>query len=172
MTPWLSEAFEDLDLTEIRGDLHEPRIISMFAVVGHSWVKDDETAWCGAAVGAWLIAAGIHLDQIPKAERLSARGYLKLGRSCPGPLYGAIGVKRRVGGTPSQGHVGLVVAANQATIWMIGGNQSDSVKVAPFKRSEFLGYRWPWPYDAYPMPSSSKDLPTLWKGSAAPSRED
>jgi hypothetical protein len=80
-------------------------------------------------------------------------------------------VKRRRGGTPSQGHVGLVVAANAAHVWMIGGNQSDQVSIARFPRSDFLGFRWPID-PRFPLPATASDLPATFSAASAPQRED
>ncbi len=50
------------------GEGHNPKIVQWFADVGHSWVKDDETAWCAAFLGAMLEKAGI-----PSTRKLNAR---------------------------------------------------------------------------------------------------
>jgi hypothetical protein len=42
------------------------------------------------------------------------------------------------------GHVGFVVGKDQAgNLMVLGGNQSDSVNIKPFKTDRVVGYRWP-----------------------------
>ena len=53
----LAETFRGLK--EIAGPRDEAKIVQMFAAVGHAWVKDDETAWCAAFVGAMIERVGL-----------------------------------------------------------------------------------------------------------------
>lgn len=41
-----------------------------------------------------------------------------------------------------QGHVGFYVGGGAGSIRVLGGNQSDRVKVSVFPTSMLLGYRW------------------------------
>jgi hypothetical protein len=42
------------------------------------------------------------------------------------------------------GHVGFLVGTDErGRLMVLGGNQGNSVNVAPFDRSRVLGYRWP-----------------------------
>ena len=85
-------------------DGHNPKILQYFADVGHSEVKDDETAWCAAFVGAMLKRAGM-----PHTGKLNARSYLDWGDevALEDAQEGDIVVFWR--GTPDgwQGHVGF-----------------------------------------------------------------
>jgi hypothetical protein len=49
MTPY-ELACKHYGLKEIRGEEHNPVILKFFKEIGHSWVQDDETAWCAAFV--------------------------------------------------------------------------------------------------------------------------
>lgn len=116
----------DLGLSEIQGSLHNDRILEMFRAVGHGWVKDDETAWCAAAMGYWLGRAGHQ-----HTGRLDAQSYkdygipIKLSEARPGDIV----VWRR--GPPGnwQGHVGFYVRQVGDYIETLGGNQKDKVGV-------------------------------------------
>ena len=138
--PWMAIAETYLGISEIKGAKHNPDVVEMFALSGFSGVKDDETPWCAAFVGAVLHLAGLgRRDGI----NLAARSFESYGVGLPEPLYGCVGVKKRAGGKSWQGHVGFVVGANEAQIFLLGGNQGDKVSIAAFKRSEFTAFRWP-----------------------------
>lgn len=138
---WLTLARAEIGTLETPGPKSNPKVLAFFKDVGCSWVKGDDTAWCGAYLGAILKRSGI--EPLPPSKVLGARNWERWGERLEQPLLGCIGVKRRQGGEAWQGHVGLVVAANQTTVWMLGGNQSDSVSIAPFSRWQFTAFVWP-----------------------------
>jgi len=138
--PWMAVAHTYLGISEIKGAKHNPDIVEMFALSGFSGIKDDETPWCAAFVGAVLYLSGLgRRDGI----NLAARSFESYGVGLSEPLYGCVGVKKRAGGAGWQGHVGFVVGANATHIFLLGGNQGDKVSIASFKRSEFTAFRWP-----------------------------
>jgi uncharacterized protein (TIGR02594 family) len=154
--PWMKIAKGYLGTKEVPGSIDNPTIVEMFRLAGHGWVKDDETAWCAAFVGACLARAGI-----PHTKSLAARSYETYGSklSITAPIYGCIGVKRRAGGAAWQGHVGFVVAASYDKIALLGGNQSNMVNISEFRRSEFTAFVYPpkfsIPKPAYPLPTTA-----------------
>lgn len=131
-------ASEEIGLSEIPGEVDEPRIVQMFATVGHAWVQDDETAWCAAAIGTWLHEAGL-----PHTGKLNARSYLGWGEpvALEDAQPGDVLVFSR--GDPSgwQGHVGFYVGTRGALLEVLGGNQSNQVNVARYHASRLLGVR-------------------------------
>lgn len=133
----LKAAYADLGLKEIRGSRHNPRVVEMFALSGHGWVKDDETAWCAAAMGAWLKEAGM-----VGSGSLAARSYLKWGKKTTKPKRGDVVVFKR-GNSTWQGHVALYLGQAEGRIYVIGGNQSNRVSVTRYPKSKLLGYRKP-----------------------------
>ena len=119
-------------------DGHNPKILQYFADVGHGWVKDDETAWCAAFVGAMLKRAGM-----PQTGKLNARSYLDWGDevALDGAQEGDIVVFWR--GTPDgwQGHVGFFVRRAGVSIEVLGGNQANQVNVKRYPVDRLLGVR-------------------------------
>ena len=117
---------------------HNPKIVQYFADVGHAWVKDDETAWCAAFVGAMLKKAGL-----PHTGKLNARSYLDWG--VPVDLAdakpGDIVVFSRGDPKGWQGHVAFYVSHNSSVINVLGGNQNNQVNITPYSRSRLLGIR-------------------------------
>lgn len=156
--PWMAIAKEYLGTKEISGAVDNPKIVELFALAGHSWVKDDETAWCAAYVGGVLKRAGID-----GTGSLAARSYEDWGFRLHAPLYGCIGVKRRAG-SGWQGHVGFVVAASASRVTMLGGNQNNEVNLSEFNRQEFTAFVWPkgidLPYPALPLPQGLAEAKT------------
>lgn len=146
---WLHIARRDLGLAEIPGADTAPKIRQWLADLG-AWWRDDETPWCGVAVGAWMKQAGIAR---PK-HWYRAKGWLEWGVDIGGPTYGCVAVFERAGG----GHVGIVVGINKSGhLMVLGGNQGNRVSILPFDRSRAIGYRMP-PGHAVPL---SADLPIL-----------
>jgi uncharacterized protein (TIGR02594 family) len=131
----LRAAFGDLGLKEIPGKGHHPRIVSMFAKSGNPQVVDDETAWCSAAIGAWLAESGNK-----GTGSLAARSYLQWGTPTDQPKRGDIAVFKR--GKPSwQGHVGIYLGRDKGRVTVIGGNQSNAVTVASYPEADLIAYR-------------------------------
>lgn len=148
---WLKQARKYVGLKETKGPQHNPTIIKFLdeadgTVDGKplQGIKDDETPWCATFVSAVLEEVGIR-----SMRSAWARSYLKFGETLPGPALGAIVVFER---GPTSGHVGFVVGKDRSgNIIVLGGNQSDMVKLSPFNRERVLSYRWP---NGYPKPAA------------------
>lgn len=138
--PWLKRAFDDLGLKEVPGAKSNPRIVEMYALAKNAGVKDDSVPWCSAAMNAWMVESGRS-----GTRSLLARSWLEWGAKIDTSKKmprGSVLVFRR--GTSSwQGHVCLLVEDNGATLQVIGGNQSDAVTLARYKRTTLVGARWP-----------------------------
>lgn len=127
-------------IKEIPGPEHNPLIVSMFADVGHPQIKDDETAWCAAAVGSALKSCDLPIP--PRDVNLLARSYLSYGVACQ-PQPGAIGVWPR-GNSDWQGHVGVVETVNSnGTVTLISGNDGSAVRRKSYPVKTALGFRLP-----------------------------
>lgn len=135
---WLSRAFDWDGLTEIVGGRHEREILKFFGDVGHSWVKDDETAWCAAFVGAMLERSGIR-----STRQLNARSYTDWGEqvSVDDARRGDVAVFSRGDPNGWQGHVAFFLWATSERIWVLGGNQRNGVNVAAYPRDRLLSIR-------------------------------
>ena len=134
---WLQEAWRLNGTKEIRGSRDNPIVVSFYEEVGHGWVKDDETAWCAAFVGAMLARAGL-----PHTNSLAARSYLQWGQNTTKPKRGDVVVFKR-GNSSWQGHVAFYLGSTSKAVQVIGGNQSDAVNVKSYSKSTLLGYRTP-----------------------------
>jgi uncharacterized protein (TIGR02594 family) len=134
----LDEASKHIGLKEIPGAKHNPTIVQMFADVGHEWVKDDETAWCAAFVGAILKRVGL-----PHTGKLNARSYLLWGDAVKPALAEPGDVMIFSRGDPNgwQGHVAFFVRPAEGGYMVCGGNQSNAVTVAFYPKNRLLGVR-------------------------------
>ncbi len=117
------------------GKVNNPVIQEYWKTIKRGGIKDDDTPWCAAFVGAMLEHAGI---QSTRYE--SAKSYLNWGTKLDNPCLGCIVVFDRDGG----GHVGFVVGESaNGDLLVLGGNQGDCVSVKAFKRNKAIAYRWP-----------------------------
>lgn len=147
--PWIQEAFKDYFESEIKGEKHNPKILSMWKDAKLGGIKDDETPYCSGAVSAWLERAGI------KSERTAwARNYLNFGEKLVEPRFGAIVVFERGSG----GHVAFVTGITEdgSDIKALGANQADAVNERMFPVSRVLGYRQPEGFVLPPCPIVGK----------------
>ena len=148
---WIIEAEKYIGLKEIKGPEHSPEILQWWKDIKRGGIKDDETAYCAAFVGAMLERSGI------KSSRFeSARSYLQWGEPLPEAVYGCVVIFSRTDG----GHVGFVVGKDeQGRLMVLGGNQGDAVSIAPFNIMRVMAYRWPngepLEMEALPILSSS-----------------
>ena len=154
------KARELIGLKEIKGPVDDAAIVGMFAEVGHGWVKDDETAWCAAFVGAMLQRAGL-----PSTKKLNARSYAEWGDEVPlgSAKAGDIVVFSRGAPNGWQGHVGFYVAHGNSTVTVLGGNQGNAVSEAPYKINRLLSVRRMAEASAATPPTPSNIFATLGK---------
>lgn len=120
------------------------------------WLKRDgktlgdpaKLPWCGDAVETPL---KLHLKDEKWPKELIenpywARNWTKFGVPASHIPYGAIVVFERGSG----GHVGFAVGISKdgKNLYVLGGNQSNSVSIAPIAISRLLASRWP---NSFPM---------------------
>lgn len=142
--PWLTLARRFDGVAEIKGPHHNSAIIDLldWADGKHDGktfiqgIRDDETPWC-----ATFVSAVLELGGIVSARSAWARSYLNWGDELDQAAVGAIAVLSR---GDHSGHVAFVVGRDAAgNVMLLGGNQSDMVKVSAFDTQRVLGFRWP-----------------------------
>lgn len=133
--PWIVEAKKHIGLKEVKGAKHNQHIVDFWKAIKRGGIKDDETPWCAAYVGAMLESVGVVSSRFE-----SARSYLEWGVKLNRPCYGCVVVFTRNGG----GHVGFVVGKTASgDLLVLGGNQGDAVNIRAFPLSRVNGYRYP-----------------------------
>lgn len=108
---------------------------------------DDETPWCSSFVN-WVMSQSSHAG----TRNALASSWLAWGEKLTEPRYGAIAIirSRSAAGNAATGsstgyHVGFLVEQTDKALRILGGNQSNTVKVSSFSREQYTleGYRWP-----------------------------
>lgn len=132
---WL--AVQEMGVREVPGAQHNPRILEYHAATLLK-AHEDEVPWCASFVCWCLQKAGI-----ANTQSAWARSYLKWGKPIEHPVPGAVVVLSRDGG----GHVAFFSHMANGKWYLLGGNQKDSVCIAPFDPATVLGIRIPedWP---------------------------
>lgn len=131
---WYVVARRERGVKESIGLADNPRIVEYHAATTLR-ATDDEVPWCSSFVNWCVLQAGY------KGTRsAAARSWMKWGTKIDTPVEGCIVVLTRLGG----GHVGFYVGGHASgTIHILGGNQSDSVRVSGYLESRVLGYFMP-----------------------------
>lgn len=139
----LAERF--IGIKEMQGSIDNPMIMS-FLRLDMDWPQNDEVPWCSAFVNyiAWLL-------RLPRSKSLRARSWLQVGIPLS-PEHAAIGfdiviLKRGPEPQPgpeviqAPGHVGFYGGHGADFVEVLGGNQSNTVKVSRYPRDDVLGVR-------------------------------
>jgi uncharacterized protein (TIGR02594 family) len=125
------------EFTDARNNPEVVKYLKSCSKLGASSQRNDETAWCSAFVNWCVEKAGFE-----GTESAAARSWMNWGKSIAAPTVGCIVVLRRTS-NPAFGHVGFWVKEQDGRVFMLGGNQSDSVNVTAFDKSRVLknGFR-------------------------------
>ena len=131
-------------IEEVGGNVDNPQILAMLKL-DNKWPEHDEVPWCSGFVNYinWLC-------RLPRSKSLMARSWLTVGQgiSLDKAKVGDIVVIKRGKGdqpgpeiTTAPGHVGFYAGRSDSLIEILGGNQSDTVKVSRYPVSKLLGVR-------------------------------
>jgi len=134
---WLSIAEGELGVKEISGDEHHPRILEYHSTTALA-SSEDETPWCSAFVN-WVMGQAGHVG----TAKANARSWMSWGQELTDAAHGCVGVLWRVSPRDWRGHVGFLVGIDSEHVYLLGGNQRNSVSIQPYARERVLGFRWP-----------------------------
>ena len=146
--PWLITAEAEIGIKEIPGPSDHPRILEYHQFTSYQ-AESDEVSWCSSFVN-WSLAMSMGISShkewsldIPGTGKANARSWMDWGREMAIPAHGAItvlwsGSKKN----DWRGHVGFLVGIDRFNVWLLGGNQSNSVMVSPYSVERVLGFRW------------------------------
>lgn len=159
---WMKTAIAEVGEAEVPGIKANPQILEYFKA-SKFWGSDDsggQNAWCGSFV-AWVMQQN-NMEPVKNAFR--AKEWVSFGKPISKPIYGAIGIKSRKGG----GHVAFVVgqSADGNYLYMLGGNQSNSVNVSKYKKDVWDNFVVPSNFD-----TSSSNLPIYTQKSSVAGSE-
>ena len=133
----MKTAFGEYGVKEIRGENDHPQIVRYFSEIGFDGEKlKDETAWCSAYANWVAKTAGYEFS-----GRLNARSWLDVGEQTTNPEFGDVVVLWREKKRGWKGHVGFYIRQTMDQIYILGGNQNNSVCIKPYPKQRLLGYR-------------------------------
>ncbi len=130
------EALKLYGLHDIPGKDSNPVIVDFFHKLGYTWINDDETAWCSA-----FLSYIFSLCALPYSKKLNARSWLDLGIAIQNPKPGDVVVFWRIDKNGPYGHVGIFIKEDSDSVYVLGGNQSNTVDIELYSKAKVLGYR-------------------------------
>lgn len=131
-------------IKEVGGQVDNPMILAMLKL-DNDWPENDEVPWCSAFANYICF-----LCRLPRSKSLRARSWLTVGRGIPlddAEPGDIIVLQRGTGEQPgpevidAPGHVGFYAGRFGEFIEVLGGNQSDTVKISRYPKSRLLGVR-------------------------------
>ena len=133
-----------IGVEEMPGHNMNAPMIMAWLTLDQSWPSDDETPWCAGFIGwcHWLV-------ERPRTRSLRARSWLTLGEVIPidQSVEGDVIIMTRAGAPKdptlieAPGHVGFYVKHDTTFVHILGGNQSNQVKVSVYPKADLLGIR-------------------------------
>jgi uncharacterized protein (TIGR02594 family) len=133
-TPWFEIAKREMErgVREIPGRVHNPRIVQYHKATTLR-ATTDETPWCSAFVNWCMKQAGIKGTRDARAI-----SWLNWGQKLNSPRPGCLVVFNH--------HVAFYHSTSRNRLQLLGGNQSDRVKISRYSKSSVRAYRWPRGY--------------------------
>lgn len=136
---WIEIAEKEIGQKEIPGQKSNPRIVEYHKAT-RLGATDDSVPWCSSFVN-WVMMKA----RCQRTYSAAARSWLQDGIcvKLKGFRPGCIVVLKR-GRNPWTGHVGFAMRLVGDRVEVLGGNQSDQVKLSTaYKQADVLGYFWP-----------------------------
>lgn len=136
------KGLEHYGVSEIKGK-EDNQIIMQFLNKLDPKIEHDEMPWCSGFLYSVLESVGIKVN-----VTLAARSWLKVGKEVLIPECGDIVILWRGSPKSWKGHAGIFIKEYTNHIYVLGGNQLDSVNVMRYTKLQVLGYRR-FPDDMY-----------------------
>jgi len=133
----LKVAFAELGQKEIKGSLHNKRILEYQEMTGLDF-GNDETPWCSIFANWVALQANV-----PMSNSAMAKSWLKVGRKTVAPKPGDVVVFWRRSRTGPYGHVSFFIGYSKDgdDVLCIGGNQNDEVNITSYPLTRVLQFR-------------------------------
>lgn len=147
MAPWMRFARAELGTVEGAGEANNARVLGYLEHCKgpRSLLQQDSTAWCSAFANACMHSVGI-----AGTESLAARSWLRYGDAIElkDARFGDVvvlwrGVKLPASVLNAPGHVAFFDRLSGDQIFLLGGNQRQSVSVQPYPLRRVLAIRRP-----------------------------
>ena len=134
---WLVVAERELGVKKFSTGSSNPRITEYHQgtnIAGY----DDKAAWCSSFLD-WVFRE-IGLQGTGSAL---ARSWLDWGDHLSEPKLGCVVILQREDPKGWQGHVGFFIKIEEEKIYLLGGNQLDTVCLHHYPLTSVIDYRWP-----------------------------
>ena len=152
-TPWIITALNEIGVADYIKDgkrYYCGRIKEYikYSPYYRNYEKSNEYfPWCACFANYVLVSNNL---SVPKKERFRARSYRSCWRQIDKPAFGALYVKVNADLT---GHVAFVVAENTSHVFVLGGNQSHSVRISRYLKSNLVTYHLPEGVELHSLPT-------------------
>jgi uncharacterized protein (TIGR02594 family) len=120
----------------IIGEVDNPEVVKYFKETGYTFIDHDETPWCAAFLN-WILKK----CNIETPNKLNARSFLEIGQESILPVLGDIVILWRIDKQGPYGHCGIFVKRVGNIIYVLGGNEDNTVKIKGYSADQLLGYR-------------------------------
>jgi len=183
--PWYVKAREELTKgVKESGAPPNSEVLKYFKSTGYKTQKEDP--WCGAFIAWCLEHSGSEkaAKSVKKATAARAASWktwgdaeVPIGAHEKGavPIGAVVVLKPRSKTSDTSGHVAFFVEQDAKIISLLGGNQSDSVKISEYPRSQIVAIRMLKGFDAEPAAGSGPGTldPNFGEGTLGPfTKED
>lgn len=143
--PWMAVAMAEIGTVEIPGAQNNPRIVEYHATTTLA-ASDDETPWCASFVNWCIKQTGLKGTNSAAAASWIEWGVPGIAR--PGAItviYNSAAAHSSL--SASGNHVGFLIQETASHYHLLGGNQSNQVKISSFPKTSWAlrAYRWPKP---------------------------
>jgi uncharacterized protein (TIGR02594 family) len=131
--PYMLLAFKEYGVKEYTNG-SSPDVLKYLQSVLSS-ATDDSIPWCSAFVNWVMVNSGS-----PHTDMANAKSWLRMGQAQKEfRAYSVVVLKR--GNEEWQGHVGFAICERGPNVYVLGGNQSDCVSIAPYLKSHVISYQ-------------------------------
>ena len=131
-------ALSQYGITEVPGVKNNPEIMKYFDVGNNDWVEGDETSWCSAFINWCAKESGLEYS-----GKLNARSWLNVGIETTIDKADIV-VFWRESKDSWKGHVAIPIREDGNNVWVLGGNQSNMVRVSAYPKGRVLKYIKLW----------------------------
>lgn len=132
---FLQAALMEMNVREVKGKNHNPRILQYHKATSLK-ASADEVPWCASYMN-FIIEEKCGVKGTNSA---AARSFETWGKELQFPNPGCVVVLSR-GSNPAYGHVGFYLYESNDKIYIVGGNQNNSVSIEGYKKSRLVSYR-------------------------------
>ncbi len=134
----LTTALGEYDTAEKKGGIGNSRIVEYSHSVGHTWVKTDQIAWCSSFINWVAKTAGYEYT-----KKLNARSWLDIGTEVSEDDWslGDVVILWRGSKNSWQGHCSIYIRETETHVYLLGGNQTNTVNISKYPKSRILGVR-------------------------------